>query len=77
MTGDVDPLISQYRDRRHKAGVKPYILAELAGVSPQIVYTAEAGSRDPRLSTLRAWADALGCDLELVPRPVNTERRAA
>lgn len=74
---DVDPLIRQLRERRHRRGVPPYILAELSGVCFQAVYKVEAGDRDPRLSTLRRLADALGCDLALVPRSTTQLSPAA
>lgn len=64
----VDPLVAQMRDRRHQVGVAPWLVAHFAGISHQAAYYVESGARDPRLSTLRALADALGCDLALVPR---------
>lgn len=64
----VDPLIQALRDRRHRRGIRPYILADLAGLSQQVVYASEAGLRSPRLAAVRAMADALDCDLVLVPR---------
>lgn len=67
----VDPLITQLRERRHQRRVKPYVLADLSGVCFQAVYKVESGERDPRLSTLRRLADALGCDIALVPRTTD------
>ncbi len=74
----VDPLIAQLRDARHRRGVKPYVVSSLAGLGLNVVYLAEAGDRSPTLATLRAWADALDCDIELIPRSATpTGRRAA
>ncbi|WP_043512363.1 helix-turn-helix domain-containing protein [Actinoplanes sp. SE50/110] len=73
----VDPIIAQLRDRRNQRGLKPYVLAGLAGLSQQYVYRTEAGLHSPRLDTLRAWADALGYDLALVCRERTDERMPA
>ncbi|MET0415805.1 MAG: helix-turn-helix transcriptional regulator [Actinoplanes sp.] len=72
-----DPLIDQLRERRYQVGGSAYTLSARAGLGYSQLYRAEAGTRSPTLTTLRAWADALDCDIQLVPRSTSTERTAA
>ena len=62
-----DPLIEQLKEARHRRGVATYVVAGLAGLAHRQLYHAEAGEVSPTLGTLRAWADALDCDIRLVP----------
>ena len=62
----VDPLVSALVRQRISAGLSQKAVAELAGLSQPNLARAESGRVVPRLSTLRAWANALGCDLWLV-----------
>lgn len=74
----VDPLIGQLREYRHQAELYPNTLAARAGIAHAQIYRAEAGEVSPTLCTLRAWAEALDCDIQLVPRStISAEERAA
>ncbi len=66
-----DPLLVALRAHRFRRGMTASALAAAAGISRQAAYDIDAGRRDPHLSRLRALADALDCDLALVPRTAN------
>ena len=51
------------KDARIKAGVTQAELAERLGISPQAVSQYERGKKNPRLSTIQKFADALGIDV--------------
>ncbi len=55
------------RDARRAAGLSQEELADRAGLSRMTVQKLEAGSIDPRVSTLMVLARALGLELALVP----------
>lgn len=55
------------RDARRAAGLKQDELARRAGVSRMTVQRIEAGTIDPRASTLLVLARALGLELLVVP----------
>ena len=51
------------KDARIKAGMTQAELAERLGISPQAVSQYERGKKNPRLSTIQKFADALGIDV--------------
>ena len=62
-----DPLVAALVQRRTDLGWAQTKLAREVGWSASHVQRLEAGG-NPKLSTLRALADALGCDLTLVAK---------
>lgn len=57
------PQLKGVRRQRALYGLTQGDLAEAAGLSRQQVGLIESGRVDPRLSSLVALADALGCEL--------------
>jgi transcriptional regulator with XRE-family HTH domain len=74
-TRDVDPIIAALRERREAAGLTRQELAGRAKIGYRTLADYEVGKFEPTLNTLCRWADALGCDVALVPRPVWTPPR--
>jgi DNA-binding XRE family transcriptional regulator len=74
---DVDPILTGLRDRRRELGVTQQLLARAMGTagSPNLISSRELGHRSPTLAFLRRWADALGCEIALVP--LDTDGEAA
>jgi transcriptional regulator with XRE-family HTH domain len=70
-----DPLVLDLTRRRRGRGLSQSVVAGLSGMTPTNLGRAERGLSEPRLSTLRRWADALGCDLALVPKVEETKAR--
>ena len=56
------------REARRRAGLTQRDLAERAGLPQSTIGRIEAGSIDPRASTLRRLLRACGSDLETAPR---------
>lgn len=61
------------RDARRAAGLQQDELARRAGVSRMTVQRLEAGTIDPRVSTVTVLARALGLELLLVPTALRPE----
>lgn len=61
------------REARRAAGLQQEELARRAGVSRMTVQRLEAGTIDPRVSTVGVLARALGLDLLLVPAALRPE----
>lgn len=59
------------RSARRAAGLRQEDLAARAGLSRMTVQKLEAGSIDPRMSTLTVLARALGLELMLVPADLS------
>jgi transcriptional regulator with XRE-family HTH domain len=53
------------RQARERAGISQRELAERLGCTQPAVSQAEAGGASLSIATLRRFADALGCDIEL------------
>lgn len=67
----VDPIIAQLRAARLAREISQTEIAELLGLEKHAQFSVlERGHRNPRLDSLRKWADVLGFDLALVPRSV-------
>jgi len=64
----LDSIIVAARDRRVALGLAQQYLADRIGFHRNTIQTCETGRHDPTLHTLRLWAEALDCDLVLVPR---------
>ena len=58
----------QVADRRRALGMTQQQLADAVGAEQGQVSQWETGYRGIRVSTLLGLADALGCDVRLVPR---------
>jgi transcriptional regulator with XRE-family HTH domain len=59
------PLSARLKELRQAAGMSQQALAVAAGLSVSMVSQLEQGNRsDPRISTIKALADALGVTLE-------------
>jgi len=63
----IDPLVAALKQRREELGWDPIKLTREFNWSASALLRFEAGG-DPRLSTVRKVAEALGCDLTLVPK---------
>jgi predicted transcriptional regulator len=63
-----DPLLAAYRARREELGLTQTDLAELHGLQQRSVSDLELGRSAPTLVRLRTVAEALDCDLVLMPR---------
>lgn len=61
-------LAEQIAQRRRALGMTQQKLADRVGAHQSHVSHWESGYRHPRASSLLAIADALGCDVRLVPR---------
>jgi len=59
-------LIGQMIESRKKAGISQYELAKTSGVKQAIISRLEAGSTDPRLSTIIRLLAADGKTLQIV-----------
>ena len=60
-------LVQELVEARHAAHVSQEELAKKGALSRMTVQRTEAGTIDPRLSTLMTMAKSLGMDLMLVP----------
>lgn len=58
-------LVAQLIERRRKAGLQQWQIADPLGVETQTVDAWERLERMPRGHHLVAWAKALGCELKL------------
>lgn len=63
-----DPLITALTRRRYDRGLTQVVVAGLSGMTQTNLARAERGVSEPRLSTLRRWADALDVDLTITPK---------
>ncbi len=54
---------------REKAGMTAYALGVKAGLRAHQVYALEDADADPKVSTARKLADALGCSLDDLAPP--------
>jgi transcriptional regulator with XRE-family HTH domain len=68
-----NPVLNELEQARLAAGITQAELAGRAGLHRMAVQRIEAGTSDPRLSTLQALARALGMELMLVPAALRTE----
>jgi DNA-binding XRE family transcriptional regulator len=60
IAGEIHPLTAW----RKSAGLSQAELAEKAGIRPATLSDIEGGKIDPRLSTMKALASALGVDID-------------
>jgi transcriptional regulator with XRE-family HTH domain len=68
------------REIREQQGVSQRALAQAAGITQAALFRLESGETDPRLSTLRALANALGVSVaEIIGegRPANRRGKKA
>lgn len=63
----LDPVVTQLRNRREALGLGLKTVARRAGVSSDTVRHLEGGWTGGTLDVIRAIAGALNCDLHLVP----------
>ena len=71
---DVLDLVAFLRQRRTDLGLTQREVGERSGIGQNLVCTYERGRTvSPTLSKLIAWADALGCDVEVTVRPALYE----
>lgn len=69
-----DPIVELLRTARVNAGLSQNDVAKRMGLGPgcgSSVSDYENGSTDPRLSTLRRWAESLGHEVGLTPIDVT------
>lgn len=67
-----DPLILELARRRENLWLTRRAVARRAGLGLDMVQSYERGDRCPGLWAVQRWADALGCDVVLVPRDGKT-----
>jgi transcriptional regulator with XRE-family HTH domain len=67
-----DPLIQQLAEARKAAGLSQRALAKAADTAQSYLWYLESGAKNPSLSTLRKWAQALGLQPVLVPLAYET-----
>ena len=73
-------LVREMLSARSKSGLTQEAVAELMGTTKSAVSRLEsAGKHAPSLTTLKKYAQAVGCNLEikLVPSVCSTSRRAS
>jgi transcriptional regulator with XRE-family HTH domain len=70
----VSPLVAAMAERRRELGWSQLTLAIEVGTSQSQICLYEHGKVAPMPSTLTRLADALDCDLVLVPRDPGRER---
>lgn len=71
------PIAEAVREWRRVRGLSQRALAERAGIGYVIIARLELGQTDPRLSTLRKLAEALGVSVpELLTPPRKAKRPA-
>lgn len=66
---DVPVQVAFLRQRRIDLGLSQREVARHAGFAPSLVLDYESDRHEPTLAKLIAWADALGCDVEIIVRP--------
>ncbi len=64
----LDPLMAALREAREQAGLSQTDVARRLQIPATQVRDHEAGRRQPDLTQLRAYADAYGVDLGVIPR---------
>jgi len=69
-------VLNELQNARKSAGMTHDKLAKRAGLNRMTVQRTEAGTIDPRLSTLLVLARALGMDLMLVPKSLRPDLEA-
>ncbi|HWK63165.1 MAG TPA: helix-turn-helix transcriptional regulator [Eoetvoesiella sp.] len=69
-------LLTEYAEARQARKLSQSELADLAGLSRMAVQKMEAGTTDPRLSSLIVLARAMGMELMLVPRALRQDLEA-
>lgn len=70
-----DPIVEALRAERKQRGWTQTDVGRRVGhTSYQSVWSWENEAQEPRLSSLRAWAKALGFDVVLVPSGEREER---
>lgn len=67
----------QVAEQRAARNLSQRELAELCGTTQSAIARFEAGTRPPRLDTLRRMAEALDCALDVTLRPRTTPVRKA
>lgn len=70
-------LVREMLSARSKSGLTQEAVAELMGTTKSAVSRLEsAGKHAPSISTLKRYAEAVGCDLQikLIPRSSSTRR---
>ena len=67
-TTTVDPLLAALTRRRQQLGYHPDKISRALGWSGQAQIRQLETEGNPRLSTLRRWADALDVELTITPK---------
>jgi transcriptional regulator with XRE-family HTH domain len=64
----IDPIVAQLARRRRQLGLTVANVERAMGIAPnRLLGRYERGTRQPSTPFVRAWAEALGCLLVLVP----------
>lgn len=69
----LDKLIQVVKSRRESLQVTQELLADLSGVGLRTLKQFEGGKGNPTLSTLQKLADALGMEVALKIKELNTD----
>jgi DNA-binding XRE family transcriptional regulator len=67
----VQTIAKNLRHRRVAGRFSKVQLAELAGVSRQLIYLMERGTHEPKIGTLTSLANALECSVEDLIYPAH------
>lgn len=62
-------LIGELYEIRRAWGFSPEVIADRVGISARTIRYAEMGHRYPCIDTIELWAEALGYDVVLRPKP--------
>jgi transcriptional regulator with XRE-family HTH domain len=70
-----DPIVEALRaERERRVWTQKQLGQKLGRSTHQTIWVWENGANEPKLSSLRAWAKALGFDVVLVPSGEREER---
>ena len=67
-------MIIALKELRKKTGIEADELAEMTGLSKQVIWNYEAGRSNPKPEDLCAIADALDCSLDMLVRGKEKDR---
>jgi DNA-binding XRE family transcriptional regulator len=69
-------IINELIERRHALQLTQEYVADFAGISRAALHAMETGMSSPRLNTVLAVADALGCALVVTTKAAAKSRKA-
>lgn len=64
----IDPIVAELRQSRRRQRISQRALAAALGTQQSAVSEWETGKVQPSLTSVRAYADAVGCELAVTPK---------